>query len=114
MHIHLQCADDQALARLSTTQEAVCEVVKQIVGESGERLVLLIRLVDDPGWSAECFYSVFTPEDLHEEERPGALPSQCRLMRMTIGEHTYPLTTIDDYAWTWYFETFLDHLAVVV
>src|SRR5262249_19894873 len=58
--------------------------------------------------------SWFTPAHIEEEERPSELPSYFRLIEARVGEHPYPLTTVDDYGWTWYFPSFLDHLAVVI
>ena len=112
MHVHIQ-GDDQALARLGTTPAAVFDVVERVVGGSGASLMLLIYLVPGPGWDAVCHHRWFRPEDLHNGTVP-ALPDRFRVIRVAMGQNTYPHESIDAYGWQWYFGTFLDHLAAVV
>src|SRR5262249_26009535 len=114
MHVHVQCADAEQLARLHTSEEAIFELVEQVIGPAGASLVVRITLARGRGWDAQCYYSWFTPAHIEEEERPSELPSYFRLIEARVGEHPYPLTTVDDYGWTWYFPSFLDHLAVVI
>jgi hypothetical protein len=114
MHIHLQCADDQTLARLGVSEQAIFEVVERVIGAAGTRLVVLLTLTHAPGWAATCHSSMFTPDDLPDEACTSDMPERFRLIQVRIGAHPYPLTTVDDYGWCWYFASFLDHLAVVV
>src|SRR5262245_13333298 len=113
MHIHIQCADAQTLARLGTTAEAMYDGVSTVGGGSGTQLVIIIYVLDGSGWAAECHHSWFGPEHIHNGTVPG-LPARFRLITVAMGMNTYPYESVDDYGWQWRFETFADHLAAVL
>src|SRR5262245_56205215 len=113
MHVHIQGSAER-LAELGTTPEAVFDTVEKVVPPlTGASLVLVIYLVSGPGWDAVCHHSWFRPEDLHNGTLPG-LPPRFLLIRVAMGQNTYPHQSVDAYGWEWHFETFLDHLAAVL
>ena len=115
MHVHLFGADAQTCARWHTCAEAIREVITRVVGGSGERLVVLVSLVDGVRWAAECHHGWFTPADVHRGQVSG-LPPHFHLIELAFGVAGGPYLwqTRDDYGWVWRFGSFVDHLAAVM